>query len=225
LLRLREQMVAVCRRLQQLGLVTATDGNVSCRAGDALLVTPSGSVKGALRPKDLLLVDLEGRLLEGHGRPSSELKMHLLVYRRRPDVNAVVHAHPPVATALTLAGLAFTAEALPEVWLTLGPVPTAPYATPSTKEVPAAIEALVADHQALLLERHGSLCFGRDLAQAYMRTEKLEQAARVLFIAHELRGVPASVLGAEALAALTAGLPRPPGPDPRRSRRQRTEAA
>jgi L-fuculose-phosphate aldolase len=204
LIRLRERMVEVCRRLQELGLVTATDGNVSCRAGDGLLVTPSGTVKGALRPKDLLCVDLDGRVLGGSGKPSSELKMHLLVYRRRSDVNAVVHAHPPILTAMTLAGQPFLSEALPEVWLTLGRVPTAPYATPSTEEVPTAIEPFVADHQALLLERHGSLTFGGDLRQAYLRTEKLEQAARTLFIARQLSGAPVAGLSAECLAALAA---------------------
>lgn len=211
LIQIRERMVAVCRRLQERGLVAASDGNVSCRAGqDLLLVTPSGTVKGELRPKDLICVSLEGEIIRGNGRPSSELKMHLLIYRRRSDVNAVVHAHPALLTAMTLARQPFVSEALPEVYLTIGPVPTVPYATPSTAEVPAAIEPFIADHQALLLERHGSLTMGRDLMQAYRRTEKLEHAARTLFHAHQYNGRPVAGLPAAALAALAAAFPRMP---------------
>ena len=128
---LRKEMVRVCRKLSAKGLIAASDGNVSCRAGnDLLLITPGGRSKGSVEPPDLLLVDHEGTVHEGAGKPSSELRMHLLAYRRRPDVNAVVHAHPPMLTALTLAGIPFRADVLPEVWLTIGPVPTAPYATP-----------------------------------------------------------------------------------------------
>ena len=131
-----------------------------------------------MQETDLLLVNMRGELLAGEGRPSSEVRMHLAVYEKRPDVEAIVHAHPPLLTAFTLAGVPFMADALPEVWLTIGPVPTAPYATPSTDEVPKSIAPFIEKHHAILLERHGSLTMGKDLKQAFLRLEKLEHAAR-----------------------------------------------
>jgi len=203
--RARDEMIAVCRKLAEKNLIAATDGNVSCRAArERLLVTPSGKPKGELAPADLLLLDGQGRVIEGSHRPSSEIRMHLEVYRQRPDVAAVVHAHPPMLTAFTLAGMPFLAEALPEVWLTFGTVPTAPYATPSTAEVPAAIAAFLQDHQAMLLERHGSLTLGRTLDEAYLRLEKLEHAAHVLFYTRLLTQAPPTPLPAEALEKLEA---------------------
>jgi L-fuculose-phosphate aldolase len=197
---LRAQMIRVCRQLAARGLVAATDGNVSCRAGeDLLLITPGGKSKGDLEPRDLLVVDFEGGVREGEGKPSSEIRMHALVYRRRPDANAVVHAHPPMLTALTLADVPFLADALPEVWLTIGPVPTAPYATPCTAEVPESISPFIGDHQAILLERHGSVTLGKDLNEAYMRLEKLEHAAHCLFYACLLRGRQPEPLPSAAL--------------------------
>lgn len=200
---LRGEMVRICRKLSAKGLIAAADGNVSCRAGEnLLLITPSGRSKEAVGPPELLLVDFEGNALEGEGKPSSELRMHLLAYRRRPDVNAVVHAHPSMLTALTLAGLPFQADALPEVWLTIGPVPTAPYATPCTAEVPESIMPFIDRHRAILLERHGSITLGKDLDEAYMRLEKLEHAAHSLFYAHLLRGRLPEPLPAAALTKL-----------------------
>jgi len=130
--------------------------------------------------------------------------MHLAVYAERPDVQAVVHAHPPLLTAFTLAGVPFIAETLPEVWLTIGPVPTAAYATPSTAEVVTAIAPYIANHQAILLERHGSLTVGKDLQAAYLRLEKLEHAAHTLLYSQLLNGRQPAPLPAEALAKLAA---------------------
>jgi L-fuculose-phosphate aldolase len=201
--RAREEVIAVCRRLAEKNLIAATDGNVSCRVGsENLLVTPSGKPKAALKPADLVLLDGRGEVLAGRDKPSSEIRMHLEVYRRRPDVAAVVHAHPPMLTAFTLAGTPFLAEALPEVWLTFGAVPTAPYATPTTDEVPAALAPFLDRYQAILLERHGSLTLGRSLDEAYLRLEKLEHAARVLFYAHLLGNTSPKPLPAEALQKL-----------------------
>lgn len=200
---LRVQVIRICRKLAEKGLVAATDGNVSCRAGeDRLLITPSGRSKENLEPRDLLVTDFEGGVREGEGIPSSEIRMHVLAYRRRPDVNAVVHAHPSMLTALTLAGIPFLADALPEVWLTIGPVPTAPYATPCTPEVPESISPFIGDHQAILLERHGSVTLGRDLNEAYMRLEKLEHAAHSIFYAHLLRGRQPEALPSAALTKI-----------------------
>jgi L-fuculose-phosphate aldolase len=199
----RLELVAVCKKLAERGLVAATDGNVSCRVGrERLLVTPAGKPKGRLEPMDLLLVDFQGEVLAGLEKPSSEILMHLEVYRRRADVAAVVHAHPPVLTAFSLAGIPFEAKALPEVWLTLGPVPTAPYATPCTAEVPESIAPFLENHQAILLERHGSLTVGRDLDEAYLRLEKLEHAAQILFLATVLGKAPPLPLPDEALVKL-----------------------
>jgi L-fuculose-phosphate aldolase len=201
--RLREEIIRVCQKLAEKDLIAATDGNVSCKVGkDHLLVTPSGKPKAGLKPIDLLLLNLGGEILAGREKPSNEIRMHLEVYRRREDVGAVVHAHPPMLTALTLAGTPFMADVLPEVWLTFGPVPTAPYATPSTEEVPEAIGPYLEGHQAILLERHGSLTLGRSLDEAYLRLEKLEHAARTLFFAQLLHKELPSPLPGEALKKL-----------------------
>jgi len=199
----RIALVQVCRKLQAGGFIAATDGNVSCRAGaESFLITPSGKAKGELLPLDMLLVNLDGDVLQGSGRPSSEIRMHTLIYTRRPDVGAVVHAHPHMLTAFTLASIPFPAEALPEVYLSFGSVPTAPFATPSTDEVPRSIEALVQNHQAILMERHGAVTMGATPRDAYLKLEKLEHAARTLFYAHLLRKEEISPLPAEVLHKL-----------------------
>jgi len=192
----RSQIVAACRKLERKDLIAASDGNVSCRAGEnCILITPGGVPKGDLEPEDLVKTDMEGRVLEGTRKPSSEIRMHLYVYRHRPDVGAVVHAHPPMATAFTLSGFFYHSKALPEVWLTIGPVPTAPYATPSTDEVPKSIAPYVEKHRAILLRRHGAITFGKDVLEARMRMEKVEHAAKTLFFASLLedRKLPASM--------------------------------
>ena len=200
---LGRELIRICGKLEEKGLIAATDGNVSCRLGeDRILITRSGTAKGDISVSDLLTVDSQGKVLAGLGRPSSEIRMHLLVYEKRPDVQAIVHAHPAMLTALTLAGVPFDARMLPEVWLTMGPVPTAPYATPSTEEVPRSIAPLVEDHQAILLERHGSLTMGGTLEEAYQRLEKLEHAAHTLFYARLLGGERVVPLGPAELERL-----------------------
>lgn len=199
----RGELIAACKMLHREGLIAATDGNVSCRLSEGLLlITPSGKAKGELTREDLLVVDLDGQVHEGKGKPSSEIRMHLLVYRMRQDVCAIVHAHPPMLTAFTLSSRPFPADSLPEVWLTIGQVPTAPYATPGTEEVPLSIASLVEAHEAILLERHGSLTFGKELAEACMRLEKLEHAAHTLYYACVLKGGMPSPLSKEALEKL-----------------------
>ncbi|MCE5334571.1 MAG: class II aldolase/adducin family protein [Desulfobacteraceae bacterium] len=184
---LRCEIITVCRKLEAKGLIAASDGNVSCRAGEGrILITPGGVAKGDMEAGDLVTASYEGELLEGTRKPSSEIKMHLHVYRNRPDVFAVVHAHPPMVTAFTLVGFPFNSKVLPEVWLSLGNVPTAPYATPSTDEVPQAIAPHVGRSNAILLRRHGALTFGSSVMQAYMRMEKLEHAAKIFCYASVL---------------------------------------
>ncbi|MGC9194390.1 MAG: class II aldolase/adducin family protein [Syntrophobacteraceae bacterium] len=186
---LRLQMVEVCKKLHSGGLIAAGDGNVSYRLDkDLILITPGGVSKADIAPEEVAKTGMDATLLEGPLKPSSEIRMHLLVYKMRPDVSAIVHAHPPIATAFTLAGLPFESKVLPEVWLMLGNVPVAPYATPATEEVARAIEPHVPNSRAILLERHGAVTFGQDLSQAWMRMEKLEHFARTLFHASMLRG-------------------------------------
>jgi L-fuculose-phosphate aldolase len=198
-LSLRLEIIKVCRKLESRGLIAASDGNVSTRAGrDSILITPSGVSKSEMAPEEIAKTSMLGDLLEGPLKPSSEIRMHLLVYGMRPDISAIVHAHPPVATAFTLAGYPFNSKVLPEVWMMLGKVPVAPYATPSTEEVPSSIEPFVMESRAILLKRHGALTFGSDLVQAYMRMEKIEHCARILFYAAMLEDRKAPVALTEA---------------------------
>lgn len=184
----RRQIAEVCRLMHQRGLLAARDGNVSVRIGERrLLVTPSGARKGFMAPGDMVLCDLEGAPVRGErGRPSSEVAMHVAVYRHRPDVNAVVHAHPPYAVAHTLAGLSLAEPLMPEVYCELGEILTIPYTTPGTHEVPDALAGPIANHDVLLLERHGSLTTGPTLLRAYDRLEILEHTARISHLARTL---------------------------------------
>ena len=185
---LRQEIVRVCRMLHQKNYLAGTDGNVSVRLGDQVLLTPSGVNKGMMAEDQVITVDLEGRLLAGTGRPTSELRMHLLVYELRPEAGAVVHAHLPYATACTLAGISLLEPILPEVVITLKGIPTAAYATPGTEEVPKAIREFIPEFDAILLSRHGAMTVGRDVMDAYNKMEKLEHTARVV-LAARLQGV------------------------------------
>ena len=177
-------------------LLTSNDGNLSVRLdAERVLITPAGLCKGRMEPDDLLIVDLGGRLLASRAdrRPSSETPMHLEVYRQRPDVRAVIHAHPIFATALTVAGMDFPADILPEVMLTLQDVPVTAYATPSSHEDAEVIRPWIRGHDALLLRQHGSLTVGRDLNEALINLERLEHVAEVFWRAGllgEVRRIP-----------------------------------
>ncbi len=180
---LREAICEIGRRMVARNLVAATDGNISVRIGaDRYLCTPSGVSKGFMRPADLVIADGGGEKVEGAGKVTSEFFTHLAAYEERPDVQAVVHAHPPHAVAFTLAGLSLTEPILPEVVYALGGVPTAPYATPGTRDGANAIRALIRECDALLLPRHGSITVGRDLMDAYLKLEKVEHACQTLLL-------------------------------------------
>jgi L-fuculose-phosphate aldolase len=181
---LRDGIVRVARRLWERGLIAGPDGNVSCRLGDErLLITPSGMSKVDVESSDIVVVDLEGNVIKGGLRPSSEIRMHLRIYARREDVQAVVHAHPPVATALGVAGEDLTAPVLPEVILQMGRVPLVPYQTPGTQAVADALEPFLATHDAFLLANHGATTLGPSLGVAHQRMESLEHAARIVLAA------------------------------------------
>ena len=183
----RDEIVLVCRRLYERGLVAGPDGNVSVRQEDgSILVTPSGLSKVDVTPDDLVVVTLDGRVREGRHAPSSELRMHLRIYQRRPDVDAVVHAHPPAATGFAVAGEAFVAPVLPEVILQLGEVPLVPYATPGSDALADAFEPFLASHDGFLMANHGATTVAPTLTTALQRMESLEHAARILLAARAL---------------------------------------
>jgi len=180
-------MCEIGRRMYARDLVAATDGNISVRIGPGrFLCTPSGSACGFMYPHEMVIADAQGQKLEGEGKVSSEFFTHLAVYDQRPDVQAVVHAHPPTAVAFTLAGVSMTKLLLPEVVFVLGGVPTAPYATPGTREGADAVRALAGQCDALLMDRHGALTMGVSLMDAYYKMEKIEHAARTLVAARAL---------------------------------------
>lgn len=185
----RQEICRVGRWMYRQGFVVASEGNLSIRLdADRILVTPAGACKGRLLSDRLMVTDLEGRVVSGTGNPSSELQMHLLFYRLRPDVRAVCHAHPPTATGFAAAGRALEEMVLPEVVTTLGNIPLAPYGTPGTWELCARIESLVPSHDAILLENHGVVTCGLDLIAAYEHMETVEHFARVMLTAESLGG-------------------------------------
>lgn len=198
--RLRREIVEICARMVARGLGTGADGNVSARLSDGdLLITPSGPGKASLDPAAIVRLSHDGTA-RSFGRPSSEFELHLCAYRERPDVRAVVHAHPPTAVAFTIAGLSLEPPVIPEVVSTLGTIPTAPYATPGTPELAASVRGSVRRCDALLLERHGALTLGRTLEEAFARLEVVEQTAKIVWIARTLGRV--KELGPEEVAEI-----------------------
>ena len=189
----QEEREAVCRvgkLLYDRGYVAANDGNISVKvAENRLLITPSGVSKGRMTPEMLLVTDLDGTVIEGNRHPSSEGKMHLEVYRGRPDVNAVVHAHPPVSTAFAVCRRGLETPYLSELVAGLGQVPCTPsFAMLSTEEVPQSVRPYLADHNALLLANHGALAWGGDLWEAFDRLETVEHTAKIVLNAQLLGG-------------------------------------
>ena len=181
------EIVRCCRRLWEAGLIAGADGNVSVRLGrDRLLVTPRGLHKAELTARDLVEVSLSGSHRRGSRRVTTELDLHLRAYRRHGNCGAVVHAHPPVATAFAVAGEPMPADVLPELILYLGDVPVAPYATTGTPALGDVVEPLLARHVAVLLANHGAVTWGPDLATARIRMESLEHSARILLAARLL---------------------------------------
>jgi L-fuculose-phosphate aldolase len=180
-LALRREIVVVCRRLWERGLIAGQDGNVSVRLpGNRLLVTPAGMSKVDVGPNDLVELSLDGDGRRGGRRASSEVLMHLRIYNRRPDVMAVVHAHPPTATAFAVAGEGLVACVLPEVIFQVGQVPLLRYATPGTEALADSFEPYLATHDAFLLANHGATTVGPSLLLAHQRMESVEHAARIL---------------------------------------------
>lgn len=179
----RREICTAGRWIHDRGFVPSTDGNISVRLDpNRILTSPTRVSKGLMSSDDLVVTDLQGRKLTGFREPSSELAMHLLFYRRRPDVNAVCHAHPPVATAHAVAGVPLNKAALAEIVLSLGCVPVAPYGTPGTPELADALEPFVQNYDAILMANHGVVTCGADLLTAFFRMETVEHFAQVLLI-------------------------------------------
>jgi L-fuculose-phosphate aldolase len=183
----RADIVEVGRRLWERGYVASNDGNISVRLDETRLITTPKSVsKGFMTPDMMVITDLEGNKIAGERDPSSELKMHLEVYRNRPDARAVVHAHPPTATGFAVAGIALDRAVLAEVITTLGSIPIAEYATPSTDALPAAVRKYIKAHDGLLLANHGALALAGDVMSAYYRMETIEHFAKISLVARTL---------------------------------------
>jgi L-fuculose-phosphate aldolase len=184
---LRADIVEVGRRMYARGYTASNDGNISVRLGsDRLLMTPKSVCKGFMTHDMMCITDLQGRKLEGERDPSSEMLMHLEVYRQRADVQAVVHAHPPTATGFAVAGIPLDRAVLAEVVTTLGSIPIAEYATPSTSELPAAVRQYIKAHDGMLLANHGALTVGGDLYSAYYKMETIEHFAKISLVARLL---------------------------------------
>ncbi len=187
--KLREDIVEVGRRLYARGYTASNDGNISVRLdANRLLMTPKSVCKGFMSADMMCITDLDGKKLAGERDPSSEIQMHLEVYRQRSDARAVVHAHPPTATGFAVAGIPLDRAVLAEVVTTLGSVPIAEYATPSTKELPEAVRKYVKAHDGMLLANHGALTLGGDVFAAYYKMETIEHFAKISLVARLLGG-------------------------------------
>jgi L-fuculose-phosphate aldolase len=189
---LKQLILEIGRRLWTRGYVASNDGNITTRIGEnEILTTPTGVSKGFMTPDMIIKLDMDGKVLSSSGRfkPSSEVKMHLEVYRQRNDVGSVIHAHPPYCTSFAVAGIPLNKCVLPEAILTLGAVPIAPYGTPSTREIPDSIKPHIEKSDAVLLANHGALTMGIDLLTAYHRMETLEHSAYIVFLSIQLGNV------------------------------------
>jgi L-fuculose-phosphate aldolase len=199
-IRLATAIVRVCHRLYERGLIAGTEGNVSARlSADVILATTAGRCKGDIDETDIVALTPDGRPLDPNRIPSTEIRMHLALYEQRPDIAAVVHAHPPTATGFAVAGLDFMAPVLPELLVLTGPVPLVPYGQPGTADLPDRIVPFARDHDAFLLANHGVTTVGNSLDAALHRMESLEQGARIILAARQLGNVnelPSGSVGA-----------------------------
>ena len=187
--KLRQEICEICHLLYERGYVVSNDGNVSARTErGTILITPSGVGKGRMTPDMLVETDLDGNILTGDRHPSSESKMHWMVYRERPDVMAVVHAHPPMSTAFAICRRPLKERYLAELVVGLGEVPVTEFAMLSTEEVPNSVKPFVNDHSAVLLANHGALTWGGSLLSAFDRMETVEQTAKVYYYVSRLGG-------------------------------------
>jgi len=186
----RNDIIDICKRVHSNGWVASNDGNISIRIGpNAVLCTPTGMSKGYLTADQLVKVDMDGNKLEGELEASSEVKIHLDVYKNKQGINSAVHAHPPYSTAYAVAGIPLDQCVIPEIIVSLGSIPLTKYGTPSTMEIPDNIRDYLGDHNAFLLENHGAFTIGSDVHQAYYRMESMELFAKISLLARTLGNV------------------------------------
>jgi L-fuculose-phosphate aldolase len=185
----KKELIEICHRVYGKGFVSAYDGNLSIRTDeDRFFITRSGVCKGEAEEEDILEIDSLGKVINGSGKVTTENKIHLLAYKKRPEVNAVVHCHPVYATAFATKGEGFEEPVFPEFILSLGKVPLCKYGTPSTDELPDSMLPYISNSWAMLFQNHGAVTFGRNIKDAYYKMEKLEHAAKTLFTARLLGG-------------------------------------
>ncbi len=198
---IRRNIIAFGKKAYEKGLVAASDGNISVRLfDDRLMITPSGATLGNLNPDNLIYLDLNGTILQGRKNPSSELPMHLMIYQQRPDVRAIIHTHPQVTTAFSVAGESLSVPVLPEMVIMFDTIPIAPYASPSSIESAEAIEPYIQNHDLIILDHHGVVALGQSLNDAFLKLEKLEHTAKTLLAAKQLGGI--NPLSPESVAKL-----------------------
>ncbi len=189
LLKIRDEITEIGRRLYARDHICGTEGNLSARLSDGkILITPSGVNKGYLKPDALIILSRDGEKLDGAGEPSSETRLHTGIYKWRKDVTAICHAHPIYATAYSVAGLSLNQPVLPEIVGTLGAIPLAGYASPGSADLPGTLGDLVDRYDAFLLESHGVLTVGNSLEDAFNKLESIERFARILFLADRMGG-------------------------------------
>ncbi|MBI4925512.1 MAG: class II aldolase/adducin family protein [Bdellovibrio sp.] len=184
---IKKELVEICHIMHQKGFISATDGNLSVKiSSNRILITASGINKGFMKESDIITIDTDGKPIGTSLKPSSEMRMHLIAYKLREDVKAVIHAHPTACTACSVAEVSLAKCILPEVVMTLGMIPTAGYATPGTGEIADIIGNLIKNYDAMILDRHGTLTLGKDLVTAYNHLEKMEYVANVTLFARQL---------------------------------------
>jgi L-fuculose-phosphate aldolase len=199
----RQDICTAGNWLYERGFIPACDGNLSVRLDtNRILATPKGFCKGMMSPEDLVITDVEGQRIEGNHEPSSELAMHLLIYKRRADANAICHAHPPIATGFAAAGVPLDKPLLAEMVVTFGRIPLAPFALPGTSQVPWSLEPLVGEYDAILMANHGVVTYGVDLISAFHRMDVVEHYARVSLVT-ELLGKQSLLSGCDVEKLLT----------------------
>jgi L-fuculose-phosphate aldolase len=216
----RQDIIEIGRFVWHKGWVAANDGNISIRLDEErILCTPTGVCKGLMRPEDLILCDMQGRKLEGNRERTTELALHLAIYGLRPDIRAVLHAHPPTATGFAVARRPLNLALLPEAVISLGSVPLAEYGLPGTTELTEPMLPLIPRHVALLMGNHGAVCYGQDVYEAFFRMETVEHLARVQ-LAAELLGGPRPLSRAEVSRLIESrgryGIKTPAGQEPDR---------
>jgi len=185
----RDDIVRIGRLVFEKGWVAANDGNITLRLDeDRILATPTGTCKGMMEPDDMIVLDRKGRKISGRRERTTEINMHLTIYDLRPDIRAVVHAHPPVSTGFATAGRSLDLALLPEVIISFGCIPLAGYGLPGTPALTEPMLPLIPKHNALLMANHGAVCYGEDVFQAYFRMETVEHSARIQLVAELLGG-------------------------------------